>query len=199
MQTERQIKRSYGILAYTRTPELKFLLGQRVHTYAFSDLTMKRFSKEDARALAEDLTLSEQSLIMSDPRYRRLSETIKGVRVHGDVIWAPIRGRKNEGEDEIDCARREFREETKMDARDMKISDISLEEEIETDDAIFICIYYLAESDGDFLPRKKRRLGKELRHVKWFTYGEAMKVLHNRETTQDILREAKEIIEEIRE
>ncbi len=199
MQSEKQIKRSYGILAFTRSPELKFLLGQRAHTYAFSDLTMKRFRKEDTRVLAEDLTLSEQSLIMSDSRYRRLSETIKGIRVHGDVIWAPIRGRQNDGEDEMECAYREFREETKMDARDMKVLDISLEEEIETEDAIFVCTYYLAESDGDFLPMKKRRLGREVRCVKWLTYEDAMKVLHNRETTQDILKEAKDIIEEITE
>jgi ADP-ribose pyrophosphatase YjhB (NUDIX family) len=196
MNTEKQIKHSYGILAYTRTPELKFLLGERSHTYAFSDLTMKHFRKDDARLLAKDLTLDEQSLIMNDPRYKRLSETIKGVRVKGDVIWAPVRGRQNYEESEMDCAYREFREETKMDAQDMKILDISLEEEIETENNLFVCIYFLAESDGDFLPRKKRRLGKELRRVKWLTYDEAMKVLHNRETTQDILREAKNIIEE---
>ena len=119
--------------------------------------------------------------------------------------WGLPKGRRNLKERDLDCAIREFEEET-----DIARKDIHVIRSIEPLDEIFVGsnkrpykhIYYIAKLINDDIEVKINNLKKlqmiEIGDIKWFTLTESLKKIrsYNREK-KNIMREADQIIEDM--
>jgi 8-oxo-dGTP pyrophosphatase MutT (NUDIX family) len=92
-------------------------------------------------------------------------------------IWEIPKGRKNRGELDIECAQREFREETSIpDKLYMILPPIGkFSESIETNRSYYYHSYFVAYMSKPIKPRiriSNRRQTKEVSDVQWFTLRE---------------------------
>ncbi|RKP35369.1 hypothetical protein BJ085DRAFT_28179 [Dimargaris cristalligena] len=105
------------------------------------------------------------------------------------------KGRKNMYESNIDCAKREFREETGYNHHDVKIITDNPREElfVGTNGIQYRHIYYIAEISGkNVLPRDKIEIirdGGEIFNVGWFTFDQCLKVIRPYDTAKKRLLE----------
>jgi ADP-ribose pyrophosphatase YjhB (NUDIX family) len=141
---------SFGIIAFTKVDDtIKFLLINKRNTVGFCDLVKGNYDKTDIRLSLKNiisvLTKTEASIILNndfdyiwkymwnkniDKNSQSIFETNKNIiyellhEIQDFWIvpeWEFPKGRKNYQEKEIDCALREFHEETGIDEKHINI------------------------------------------------------------------------------
>ena len=96
--------------------------------------------------------------------------------LHDDTEWGFPKGRRNINENDIDCALREFREETGIAYRNIRMCyDIKPCEEIfsGTNKIRYKHVYYIAKYNAAFFESFNRHQCKEIKDVQWFSFTEA--------------------------
>lgn len=101
--------------------------------------------------------------------------------------WGFPKGKKNNSkENELTCALREFKEETKLDAR-IDVKGFTYKEKFRgTNGRIYSTVYYLASTDNMITPDlmvtpsciRKKTISEEASNVLWFSYEEALTKLN---------------------
>lgn len=205
---------SFGLIVYCidrKTP--KFCIIHRRDSYAYIDFFRAKWKPENFAKLFRRMTKEEQHRIFSydlATLYKdfkmnqhvapneRLSERYAGIDweacseiLAGDNLeqsmWGLPKGRKNKNEFSIDCALREFREETNI--NDI-ISIIPHKKYIDdyrgTDSKSYRTIYYLARISNPVInfvecdsPIRKSCISDEVTDLKWVSFEEAHEHLPN--------------------
>lgn len=116
---------------------------------------------------------------------------------HDDTEWGFPKGRRNINENDIDCAVREFREETGISYRNIRLCyDIKPCEEIfsGTNKIRYKHVYYIAKYNAAFFEAfnqaKHNTICKEIKDAKWFSFTEAQEHIrdHNVERKELLKR-----------
>ena len=96
--------------------------------------------------------------------------------------WGFPKGRKLRGESDLDCAVREFSEETGLDSTDIKIiTSVKpiIENIIGTNGVSYRHVYYLAENLSDKIPIITEKNNTEIGDIGFFTYEDANYILRD--------------------
>lgn len=109
-----------------------------------------------------------------------------------DTEYTIPKGRKNRYENKIECAIREFSEETGIDKKYINFIDSIPFEEIffGSNGTYYKHVYYLTEITTDDIPfvnNKNPLQCGEVKNVKWFDYKEAMNVFRSYDSTKRYL------------
>jgi len=207
--------KSYGIIAFDISDGcIKYLLGRRYTTYAL-DTLLTRFdsmSNKDRNRYISNITSEEYNTLMSltTPSKNNLLPKIRtyiresGIVPIGKDIWVPLRGRKERREDEVECAKREFKEESGMIVNRLIYNGnelISFVENIK-DGRSYKIKYYLTNIKGSGEGRRAEPFGstlyrhphkgltyKEIKELRWVTLAEGKDILSNRPSTIALLEE----------
>lgn len=96
-----------------------------------------------------------------------------------DPEWGFPKGRRNAKEKNVDCAKREFEEETNFSSDDYNILNMSPLEELylSTNSSKYKHIYYIAQSNNDkqlFIDNNNLFMKTEVGDIGWFTINEAI-------------------------
>jgi 8-oxo-dGTP pyrophosphatase MutT (NUDIX family) len=112
--------------------------------------------------------------------------------------WEFPKGKKNKNENEIDCAFREFKEETKINIDYLNLLNLApIKETFKgSDDKIYSTVYYIAQIDKKVPIRKtlilnrirKETISEEISNLKWCTIDQAINLIPS--CRKDILFEA---------
>lgn len=104
------------------------------------------------------------------------------ISVDEETLWGFPKGKKNQGESEIECALREFSEETKISKKDIKLWECPPFKEYYrgSDNKMYSTHYYLAETKNLFTPIyaltpdliRKRTISEEADDFKWAPYSD---------------------------
>jgi ADP-ribose pyrophosphatase YjhB (NUDIX family) len=105
------------------------------------------------------------------------------------------KGRKNSGESELECAKREFKEETNYSEKDYKILNIEPIEEIfyGTNNVKYRHVYFLAIMNDNIenpsVDMKNYKQMEEVKNIDFFTFTDALKILrpYDREKRKAII------------
>lgn len=123
-----------------------------------------------------------------------LKSIIAETNIKLDIDWEFPKGRRNIGEADLECAIREFREETNMVCdKDIIGNEKYIEEFIGSNNISYKYIYYLYNVDTDFVPfvdEKNMDQITEIGNVGWFNYDECMEKIKCRRK-MGILRKIK--------
>lgn len=107
-----------------------------------------------------------------------------------DTEFSIPKGRKNNQEYTLECAIREFSEETGLKRQNITIiNNYKPVEEIfhGSNGVVYKHVYYLAEINTDIIPAinyKNVLQAGEIKYINWFSYKEAMNVFRNYESTK---------------
>jgi 8-oxo-dGTP pyrophosphatase MutT (NUDIX family) len=132
--------------------------------------------------------------------------TVKNIKDNGtEQEWGFPKGRKKLRESDIDCALREFCEETQLCKDDIIINkDISPFQEIffGTNNILYKHVYYIAnivnENTELLIDNSCIEQIREIRALKWFSYSEVLKHIKNHNIERiKIFKKAHSIISEI--
>lgn len=159
-------------------------------TYKFErlweDFHLESFTSDSSfRKYAHELFL--ENIKRYRPQLLRAIEVPRG-KENKKVIWEFPKGKRNSGETGLECALREFKEETGIDTKDfVHIEDTFLENYVGDDDRTYSTILYpmFVKDYKDLrIHRKKSRysiskdyISSEVKCVKWMTRDECSKVL----------------------
>ena len=96
--------------------------------------------------------------------------------------WGFPKGRRNLRENDIDCAKREFQEETNFTTTDYSIINIDTIDEVFTgsNNVCYKHTYFIGQSFSDKCPKvsqDNKFQQTEISDIKWFTYEEAMNAI----------------------
>lgn len=99
------------------------------------------------------------------------------VKINGSKIWSMPKGKRETGETSVNCAIREFKEETGIDIRDCMTSDIKRIQIQRTN-------FFIMESDYAFMLRTHKT--NEISQIKWANISEILnnKDLYSKQTYQ---------------
>lgn len=120
-----------------------------------------------------------------------------------ELMWEIPKGNKNENETDIDCAMREFFEETSIpDTKYQIYHNIPpIIETIEDNDVIYKNIYYVARPLTDIEPRinfKNFNQISEVEHIKWVSINEIKFMNLHKETHERLINLYKTIIKKFK-
>ena len=110
--------------------------------------------------------------------------TINNIINYEEPEWGFPKGRRNLKEKNIDCARREFEEETNFNNNDYTILNMSPLEEIylSTNSSKYKHIYYISQSNNDKelkIDNNNVFMNTEIGDIKWFKINEAINKIRN--------------------
>jgi len=97
--------------------------------------------------------------------------------VYSETEWGFPKGRRNINEDDISCAIREFREETGISGKSIRLcQDIKPCEEIfsGTNKVRYKHVYYIAKYNTFFMESFNKQPCKEIKDARWFSFPEAL-------------------------
>lgn len=217
---------SYGIIGYTITDKIRYLLVQRKDTMGFIDFVRakydNKFKKSDIlKVLVGEMTHSEKlkllncdfDTIWSDMwmnknsriykyDYETAKKKFQSIDTEhliestlSETKWLETeysipKGRKNNAEYTLDCAIREFCEETGLRKDNIKISNnVNSIEEVfyGSNGIVYKHVYFLAEINTTIIPEINYKCvlqAGEVKNIKWFNYKDAMNVFRNYDTTK---------------
>jgi 8-oxo-dGTP pyrophosphatase MutT (NUDIX family) len=146
-------------------------------------------------------TMFHSDLGVKSKRFIKLENIINEIAVSGCELfcepeWGFPKGKKNENENDFDCARREFYEETNVPLEKLRfVRKPPLEERFIADNLQeYVHIYYLAECPEDLElsvdPKNETQI-LEVSKIKWFDYDDAIKNL------RDYNQEKKKLLNEV--
>jgi 8-oxo-dGTP pyrophosphatase MutT (NUDIX family) len=155
---------------------------------AENEVNTKNFNKEFKDATEKFKLLKNGYHVLSvetgDPQLVSIDKILEDTRSeYNETEWGFPKGRRNINEDDLSCAFREFKEETGIYPRNIKMCmDYKPLEEVFTgsNKIRYKHVYYIAKyvcpnsesSDSMFDPQNKVQ-GKEVKDVQWFNYQEA--------------------------
>lgn len=198
-----QIKDKFKFLMIKRKNSIGFLEFMRGHykpnnidniIYLFQQMTIEEINKikdNDFDYLWDELWLNGNN--KKDFRYLKSKELYNELKysevelnldfyinnvepIYSTPEWGFPKGRKNINESDIECALREFEEETNYNRSDIILMDNIkpiVEEMTGTDGKKYIHIYYLAFLKDNDCPRKKKDVlnhSNEVGDIEWFSY-----------------------------
>lgn len=190
----------------------------------------KRLSREECyKTLVEEMIYKERCDILTKPfnvlwsnlwsnhksrlymnEYKFAKKKYYNIDVYNMIVHTPVKwihqefcipkGRKNNREDPVDCAIREFTEETGYSISNIKsLSDFWLEEIFLGSNGItYKHLYLMAEIDDTVVPEiDKRNISQagEVRKVEWYTFKQCINLFRDYESTKrDVIYQAKQKI-----
>tara|TARA_B110000444_G_C18734896_1_gene545128 strand:- start:92 stop:883 length:792 start_codon:yes stop_codon:yes gene_type:complete len=200
-----------------QTDKIEYLMIRRNESFGFSDFFYGKIINYNLSILEnviDEMTIKEKKLIqdyindididISENQKKRIN-SINTLCCNSNIInldktisnsftkweepeWGFPKGRRNNNEKELDCALREFEEETGI-----KKNKISLIENVIPYEEIFIASnyktykhkYFIAEIDDDALYSLDNYQKTEVSKINWFTIDECIKIIrpYNSEKT----------------
>ncbi len=164
--------------------EIQYLLIRRKETFGYCDYVKnksKNYNRTFLKNVIDEMTIKEKEYIKSkftDTLTQELIDTSDTSWVEPE--WGFPKGRRNNGEKDLDCGLREFQEETGY-----KLSDIQLIENINPYEELFIGSnlksykqkYYLAYTenyDDSYLNNYQRT---EVSKMNWYTFEQCKEII----------------------
>tara|TARA_E500000331_G_scaffold358297_1_gene424053 strand:- start:1491 stop:2270 length:780 start_codon:yes stop_codon:yes gene_type:complete len=155
------------------------------HMGSFKDLWTYVWSNSNNNAKDFDVSNKNFSILMKDPKMTLFIRNINtDTNNMIEAEWGFPKGRKKMKETDIDCACREFFEETQISLNNIKlITDYGKFEEIfyGTNGVLYRHLYFLAEYIGDnieiHINKESQTQMKEIRDIQWFSNTEVIKHL----------------------
>ena len=164
--------------------EIQYLLIRRKETFGYCDYVKnksKNYNRTFLKNVIDEMTIKEKEYIKSkftDTLTQELIDTSETCWLEPE--WGFPKGRRNNGEKDLDCGLREFQEETGY-----RLSDIQLIENINPYEELFIGSnlksykqkYYLAYTenyDDSYLNNYQRT---EVSKMNWYTFEDCMKII----------------------
>lgn len=165
----------------------------------------KRLLKYDFDTLWDKLWINKESRIYKN-EYELAKKKFNNIDVKGmiegsllETKWDKTefsipKGRRNNSENVLECAIREFTEETGFKKTNI-INIINNRKPIEevffgSNDIAYRHVYYIAEIDTEEIPEIDKNnvlQAGEVKTILWFSYKEAMNVFRNYETTKRVI------------
>ena len=177
---------SIGIILFRiKDNNIQYLLIRRKESFGFCDF-IKNKSKNYNRAflsnVVDEMTLNEKEIIKNKCSDDLTNEIIKNSKTTWtEPEWGFPKGRRNNGEKDLDCGLREFQEETGYD-----LSDIQLIENINPYEELFIGSnlksykqkYYLAYTNNnkDILDKYQK---SEVSKIGWFNINDCKEIIRS--------------------
>lgn len=160
----------------------------------------KRILKNDFDTLWEMLWLNKESRVFKND-YEQAKKKFKSIDVKnmirdsldetkwGESEFSIPKGRRNNSEKFMDCAIREFTEETGLGEDIIKYINPSPIEEVflGSNGVVYRHVYYIAEVITEKIPEIDKTnvlQAGEIKYINWFTYKEAMNIFRNYDTTK---------------
>lgn len=232
---------SFGVLAFRRDPELRFLLIQRKDSIGFLDFVRGRYSStcgsdvnstlQNIKILIEEMTPEEKERILNHPfdelwndlwmnhlsrayindyqeaksKYESLN--ISNLICNTESKWytqeygIPKGRRCNGKESDIDCAKREFEEESGLKSSDYTILNLPPIQETFTgsNGLIYKHVYYIAEIKDNIpigIDENNMTQVSEVQKVGLFTLRECIQLLREYDITKrSLLIQASHLLE----
>lgn len=128
---------------------------------------------------------------------KHIRQILASSRTFGELLWEPPKGHKTfTGEKHLDCAVREFKEETNLSIDNIKLLPCASIERINVvDNTTYISKYYIGVM-RPYNTRKKTATGgggNEVRDIRWLTIPE-LRLLCPSNRCVDLLKDASKII-----
>ena len=164
---------------------------QRIHNNTFDNLwksmwcksneeeTNKNFTKEYAEA-SEKFTMLKKGYLLKTDDGKTIHFSLDYIfenttAMFKETEWGFPKGRRNINEDDISCALREFKEESGMNLKYIRLlHDVKpLDEVFSGSNKIrYKHVYYLAKYSSDYDHTFHKSFCKEIKDVQWFTFDE---------------------------
>lgn len=168
--------------------EMSLSEKQRILKYSFDELWNKLWMNHNSRAYNNDYKLAKKKFSSLDVK-NMIEESLKETKWDNSEFSIP-KGRRNNSEPIINCAIREFIEETGY-----KKSDFFICNKYQPVKEVFYGsngvaykhIYYIAKIINDKIPKidnKNILQAGEIKYINWFSYKEAMNLFRHYETTK---------------
>lgn len=154
------------------------------------------YIKNDPESLWRDLWINHRTKFFKSDMKRCCDSFNKKMQVYINEFlkdegkeenpWGFSKGRKHSYESEVECALREFEEETSIQSKDIQVIDYDPYEEVYTgtDGKLYKTVYYLAYIP--YIPDVKNKISngirktyisEEISKMQWSNYGECVKKL----------------------
>jgi ADP-ribose pyrophosphatase YjhB (NUDIX family) len=175
---------SIGIILFRiKNNIIEYLLIRRKESFGFCDFIKnksKNYNKSFLSNVVDEMTLDEKEIIKNKCPDVLTSEIINNSKTTWtEPEWGFPKGRRNNGEKDLDCGLREFQEETGYD-----LSDIKLIENINPYEELFIGSnlksykqkYYLAytNNNNDILDKYQE---SEVSKIGWFNINNCKEII----------------------
>tara|TARA_B110000208_G_C11757674_1_gene425743 strand:- start:1225 stop:1920 length:696 start_codon:yes stop_codon:yes gene_type:complete len=192
------------ILIDNRNMENKYLLIQRKNSIAFNEFIFGKYSLNSPdyiKRLFNRMSTEEMEILKTQHDYKKLWNRIyfnnnynkniinkfyNFLKKYKNFIndftiienqeceWEFPKGRRNNNESDLECACREFTEETNIDISNIRLTNHKFYEEfVSTNNNTYLHVYYLAYlKNTDLILSKKSCY--EVHQIKWFNYDESM-------------------------
>ncbi len=207
----------YRVPTDSQFPKFKLLLIQRKDTIGYTDFIRGKYpDKDDLGVYFSEMTVEEQERLLTST-FEDLWDSLwvnHGSKIYKNEYWISRKkfeacdvpelvkkfpakfsfqefgfpkGRKNLYEGDLECAMREFTEETGYTNQEYKFTGQKiLEEFIGTDNIHYKHVYYVAEMNQDCRPAvfdtsNKYQLG-EISNIGWFDYIEVISLIRPYDT-----------------
>jgi 8-oxo-dGTP pyrophosphatase MutT (NUDIX family) len=212
-EQEEEFKSAYSFQDQPNYPKIKMLLIQRKDTIGYTDFVRGKYKMSVIGTYFSEMTSEEQKTLQTETfesiwdslwinhrskTYRNEYENAKKKFISRDVNdlvkrypskytfqeFGFPKGRRNIREQDIDCATREFEEETGYDKSSYTLTgDVIVEDFKGTDNIRYKHIYYLAEMNDDALPPVFDKTNKyqveEIKSIGFYTFQEAMTMIRD--------------------
>lgn len=161
---------------------------KRLLKYSFDELWNRLWMNHNSRAYNNDYNLAKKKFYSLDVK-NMIKESLKETKWENSEFSIP-KGRRNNSEPIIECAIREFIEETGFKKTDFYIDNNfkPIEEVFYGSNGIsYKHIYYIAEIFNDKIPKIDNTnilQAGEIKYINWFSYKESMNLFRYYETTK---------------
>lgn len=163
---------------------VEYLMIRRKETFGYCDYVKNRsknYNKTFLKNVIDEMTLKEKEYIRGKFHDNMTQELIQNSNTEwNEPEWGFPKGRRNNGEKDLDCGLREFHEETGF-----ALSDIHLIENISPYEELFIGSnlksykqkYYLAYTNNDDNEVLRNFQRSEVSKMEWYTVEECNSVI----------------------
>jgi ADP-ribose pyrophosphatase YjhB (NUDIX family) len=175
---------SIGVILFRiKNGKREYLMICRRESFGFIDIYKKNktFKKELMQTIINEMTIPEKNIILKKPNKNdEIIDYISSSTTSWcEPEWEFPKGRRNPGEKDIECAIREFSEETGYSEKDIHLIENVLPFEevfIGSNQKVYKQKYYLAfnKNNLDILDKFQK---SEVSKVSWLTYEECIDII----------------------
>jgi 8-oxo-dGTP pyrophosphatase MutT (NUDIX family) len=191
MLDHNQFIKSYGIILFNDRNEV--LMVRRKNSYGYYEFIKKRYSVENLPQIVDEMTNHEKRILMETTLPHNVIFLLKRSKTKWEYPeWGFPKGKRLIYESQLECAFREFEEETGLSRAFIKITNQKISEYFQAPNGKKYChIYYLAKLRPGINPNLSGYQRSEISVSEW----------KNKEQAIDCLRpyndERKKIIENL--